>query len=73
MSLWRPRKDGWNRQGHDARRYGAVQPPGCYKLVLSSHLQRHEAHGFYEGLGFRKHGFSFLITPPDNMPRSNAG
>lgn len=35
----------------------------CYKLVLSSHLQRDLAHRFYEGLGFRKHGFSFLIDP----------
>jgi GNAT superfamily N-acetyltransferase len=34
----------------------------CYKLVLSSHLQRDSAHQFYEGLGFRKHGFSFLVT-----------
>lgn len=34
---------------------------GCYKLVLSSHLARDNAHRFYEGLGFRKHGFSFLI------------
>ena len=35
----------------------------CYKLVLSSHLEREPAHRFYEGLGFHKHGFSFLITP----------
>lgn len=35
----------------------------CYKLVLSSHLDREAAHRFYAGLGFRKHGFSFLITP----------
>lgn len=35
---------------------------GCYKLVLSSHLQRAQAHRFYEGLGFSKHGFSFLVT-----------
>jgi GNAT superfamily N-acetyltransferase len=34
---------------------------GCYKLVLSSHVDRQKAHRFYEGLGFRKHGFSFLI------------
>ena len=34
----------------------------CYKLVLSSHLQRDAAHRFYEGLGFRKHGFSFLVS-----------
>ena len=35
---------------------------GCYKLVLSSHLQRDNAHRFYEGLGFSKHGFSFLVS-----------
>ena len=33
----------------------------CYKLVLSSHLQRSKAHQFYERLGFRKHGYSYLI------------
>lgn len=35
----------------------------CYKLVLSSHVNREKAHAFYEGLGFRKHGFSYLIDP----------
>lgn len=35
---------------------------GCYKLVLSSHLQRDKAHRFYERLGFSKHGFSFLMA-----------
>ncbi len=34
---------------------------GCYKLTLSSNLRRAEAHRFYESLGFRKHGFSFLM------------
>lgn len=34
----------------------------CYKLVLSSHVNRISAHAFYERLGFRKHGYSFLIT-----------
>ncbi|MEJ2344189.1 MAG: GNAT family N-acetyltransferase [Gammaproteobacteria bacterium] len=34
---------------------------GCYKMALSSHLQREQAHAFYESLGFRKHGFSFLV------------
>ena len=34
---------------------------GCYKLALSSHLKREQAHKFYESLGFEKHGFSFLI------------
>jgi GNAT superfamily N-acetyltransferase len=34
---------------------------GCYKLALSSNLKRVEAHGFYETLGFRKHGFSYTV------------
>jgi len=38
------------------------QKRGCYKLALSSHLQRGEAHTFYESLGFEKHGFSFQIA-----------
>ena len=33
----------------------------CYKLVLSSHVNRRDAHRFYESLGFRQHGHSFLI------------
>jgi GNAT superfamily N-acetyltransferase len=33
----------------------------CYKLVLSSHLQRERAHRFYESLAFRRHGYSYLI------------
>ena len=33
----------------------------CYKLVLSSHVRRERAHRFYEGLGFRKHGYSYLL------------
>lgn len=37
----------------------------CYKLVLSSHLERAAAHRFYEGLGFRTHGYSFLIDAGD--------
>lgn len=34
---------------------------GCYKLTLSSSLQRENAHKFYEDLGFKKHGYSFLM------------
>ena len=34
---------------------------GAYKLVLSSNLRREKAHQFYESLGFRKHGFSFVV------------
>jgi GNAT superfamily N-acetyltransferase len=34
---------------------------GCYKMSLSSNLRREHAHRFYESLGFKKHGFSFLM------------
>ena len=43
-----------------------------YKLVLSSHLRREEAHGFYEGLGFRKHGYSFLLDIPRREPAAES-
>ena len=32
----------------------------CYKVSLSSNLKRKDAHKFYEGIGFRIHGYSFL-------------
>ena len=34
---------------------------GCYKMSLSNNLRREKAHQFYESLGFKKHGFSFLM------------
>ena len=34
---------------------------GCYKMVLSSHIRREQAHRFYESLGFKKHGYSFVV------------
>ncbi len=34
---------------------------GCYKMALSSNLRRHDAHAFYESLGFVKHGYSFKV------------
>lgn len=34
---------------------------GCYKLALSSNARRTQAHAFYESLGFRRHGYSFVI------------
>ena len=34
---------------------------GCYKMALSSSLKRERAHQFYENLGFKTHGYSFLI------------
>ncbi|MBU1237331.1 MAG: GNAT family N-acetyltransferase [Gammaproteobacteria bacterium] len=32
---------------------------GAYKLALSSNLRRLDAHRFYEGMGFTRHGVSF--------------
>ena len=56
---------------------------GCYKLALSSNVRRTAAHAFYESLGFRKHGYSFLVeqegsSDEDHRPsrdshRSTAG
>ncbi len=37
------------------------QRADCYKLTLSSNLQREAAHRFNESLEFRKHGYSFSI------------
>jgi GNAT superfamily N-acetyltransferase len=33
----------------------------CYKLALSSNLKREAAHRFYDGLGFQRHGYSFVV------------
>jgi GNAT superfamily N-acetyltransferase len=33
----------------------------CYKACLSSNLKRHNAHKFYESIGFEIHGYSFLM------------
>ena len=32
----------------------------CYKVSLSSNVKRTDAHAFYEKIGFKKHGYSFL-------------
>jgi GNAT superfamily N-acetyltransferase len=34
---------------------------GCYKMTLSSRLDRTGAHAFWESLGFRRHGYSFVV------------
>jgi GNAT superfamily N-acetyltransferase len=34
---------------------------GAYKLMLSSNLERGEAHRFYDSIGFERHGYSFLV------------
>ena len=33
----------------------------CYKACLSSNLKRHNAHKFYESIGFNIHGYSFTM------------
>ena len=33
----------------------------CYKVCLSSNLKRKNAHKFYENIGFKIHGYSFLM------------
>lgn len=37
------------------------QEAGCYKLALSANMKRANAHKFYKSLGFKQHGFSFLM------------
>lgn len=37
----------------------------CYKVSLSSNLKREGAHRFYESLGYKKHGYSFLLELDD--------
>ncbi|TVR39658.1 MAG: GNAT family N-acetyltransferase [Planctomycetota bacterium] len=43
----------------DAARRG--RQAGCYKLMLSSNLRRHQAHDFYAQLGFQRHGYSYHL------------
>ena len=46
-----------------AHALGEAARAGCYKLALSSNGKRHAAHAFYEGLGFERHGLSFVVHP----------
>ena len=41
---------------------------GCYKLMLSSNARREQAHAFYEGLGFERHGYSFRVELSRPLP-----
>ena len=38
---------------------------GCCKLALSCNKERKEAHRFYEYLGFKQHGYSFIVEFTD--------
>jgi len=50
----------------EAARLAAAK--GCYKLALSSNLQREAAHAFYASLGFEQHGLSFRIGLERSAP-----
>jgi GNAT superfamily N-acetyltransferase len=39
---------------------GLAREQRCYKLALSSNQKRHEAHAFYDRLGYQRHGVSFV-------------
>lgn len=46
---------------------------GCYKLALSSNVKREQAHGFYDKLGFVRHGYSFVMhLEPGSEPEDFA-
>jgi GNAT superfamily N-acetyltransferase len=34
---------------------------GCYKLIGQSRYGREKTHAWYEGLGFKKHGYNFRM------------
>ena len=57
---WRGRGIGRMMMEHARAQARAA---GCYKLMLSSNLRRTDAHRFYDGLGFERHGYSFQVTP----------
>jgi len=41
------------------------QEKNCYKATLSSNMKRVDAHKFYERIGFKSHGRSFLTELKD--------
>lgn len=48
------------------RAIGICRNKGCYKVSLLSSLKREKAHGFYEGIGFIRHGYSFYTDLLEN-------
>ena len=34
---------------------------GCYKMVAGSRFEREKVHGWYEKMGFVKHGYDFRL------------
>jgi GNAT superfamily N-acetyltransferase len=62
----------WRRRGVGAQmlRFAMekCRQANCYKLMLSSNLKRTAAHRFYEALGFRQHGYSFVVLCNEEPP-----
>ncbi|THF59246.1 GNAT family N-acetyltransferase [Pseudothauera rhizosphaerae] len=46
---------------------GVARGRGCYKLALTSNVKRERAHGFYDSLGFTRHGISFVVPLDDRQ------
>lgn len=57
-------KENWQRKGIGKQMMKfameCCRAYGCYKVASSSNLKRENAHRFYESLGFKRHGYSFL-------------
>ena len=49
--------------GQQMMRYAieTCKEKSCYKVCLSSNLRRENAHDFYDSIGFKKHGYSYLM------------
>lgn len=64
-------KENWQRKGIGKQMMNfameCCRTYGCYKVALSSNLKRENAHRFYESLGFKKHGYSFLLELTDGL------
>jgi GNAT superfamily N-acetyltransferase len=45
---------------------------GCYKMLFSSNAMRAKAHGFYEALGFTRHGYSYRVELETTADRNGA-
>lgn len=57
--------ENWQREGvgKSMMRHAMklCKQKNCYKLALSSNVKRKSAHKFYESLGFKIHGYSFIM------------
>jgi GNAT superfamily N-acetyltransferase len=57
--------ENWRGKGIGKMMIAEVQQicreKGCRKLMLSSNINRQEAHHFYKALGFQVHGYSFYV------------